>query len=145
MDYKRVDDTVYLRIDKDEEILTTILAVCKQERILTAWVQGIGACGSVTVSTYLPENNSFTDHSVSGMLELVSLAGNITMERDGTPFQHCHGIFSYLDKQGHPSVLAGHVASAVVNYTVEVVLTVAKTVIGRMTDSKTGIDVWDLR
>ncbi len=145
MDYKRIDNTVYLRIDKDEEVVSSILKVCKQEKILTAWMQGIGACGSVTVSTYLPESDTFTDHTASGMIEMISLTGNISREKDGEPFLHCHGVFSYLDGNGEPVVLAGHLSEAVINYTGEILITAAKMVIGRMTDPKTGVDVWDLR
>ena len=59
MDYKKSGDTTFLRVDKGEEVLTSILEVCRQEHILTAWVQGIGACGEVTVSTYLPDKQAF--------------------------------------------------------------------------------------
>lgn len=52
MDYQTSGEIMFLRVDKGEEVLASILEVCKRENILTAWVQGIGACGEVTVSTY---------------------------------------------------------------------------------------------
>ena len=145
MDYQTTGETTFLRVDKDEEVIASILEVCKQEQIQTAWVQGIGACGEVTVSTYLPDTKTFTDHTATGMIEMVSLMGNITMEKDRTPFLHCHGIFSYLDKTGHPSVLAGHMTKAMVSYTVEIMLTRQQMTIGRMPDTKTEIDIWKMR
>lgn len=145
MDYRTSGETMFLRVDKGEEVLASILEVCKQENILTAWAQGIGACGEVTVSTYLPDTKTFTDHRLSGMIEMISLMGNISMEKDGTPFLHCHGIFSYLDEAGHPSVLAGHMTRAVVSYTAEIMLTTPQMTIGRMPDTKTEIDIWKMR
>lgn len=145
MDYQRAGDTVFLRVDKGDEVLTTILEVCKQEQIVTAWIQGIGGCGEVTVSTYLPDTKTFTDHSATGMIEMTSLMGNISMEKDGSPHLHCHGVFSYLDEAGHPLVLAGHVSKIVISYTGEIMITVPKMTIGRMPDTKTEIDIWKMR
>ena len=65
MDYKKSGETIFLRVDKGEEVLSANFEVCRQEQVLTAWVQGLGACGEVTVSTYLPDKQSFTEHTAS--------------------------------------------------------------------------------
>jgi uncharacterized protein len=118
------------------------MEVCKKENILTGQFQGIGACGTATVSTYLPSTDEFTDHTLSGMLEMVSLMGNITRDDNGEPFLHCHAVFSYLDNTGKPSVLAGYLTKAIISYTGEISILRAKETIGRMIDSKTGISIW---
>jgi uncharacterized protein len=142
MDYKKIGEIFYIRIDKEDEVLSNIMEVCKKENILTGQFQGIGACGTATVSTYLPNIDEFTDHTVSGMLEMVSLMGNITRDDDGSPFLHSHAVFSYLDNTGNPSVLAGHLTKAIISYTGEISILPAKETIGRMIDSKTGISIW---
>jgi len=142
MDYKKIGEIFYVRIDKDEDVLGTIMEICKKEHILTGQFQGIGACGTATVSTYLPNIDDFTDHTVSGMLEMVSLMGNITMDDNGAPFLHSHAVFSYLDTTGKPAVLAGHLTKAIISYTGEISILPAKETIGRMIDSKTGITIW---
>jgi uncharacterized protein len=142
VDYKKIGEIFYIRIDKEEEVLSTIMEVCNKENILTGQFQGIGACATATVSTYLPNKDEFTDHTQSGMLEMVSLMGNITRDDDGSPFLHSHAVFSYLDNTGNPSVLAGHLTKAIIRYTGEISILPAKETIGRMIDSKTGISIW---
>lgn len=142
MDYKKLGEIFYIRIDKDEEVLNKVMDVCKNENILTGQFQGIGACSTVTVSTYLPKIDKFTDHIMSGMLEMVSLVGNITRDDNGVPFLHSHAVFSYLDNAGKPSVLAGHLTKAIISYTGEISIIPAKGTICRMIDSKTGISIW---
>ncbi|MGL5514506.1 MAG: PPC domain-containing DNA-binding protein [Sporomusa sp.] len=142
MDYKKLGEIIYVRIDKDEDVINTIMEICNKEKILTAQFQGIGACGTVTVSTYLPDKDEFTNHTMNGMLEIVSLFGNITIDEKGELFQHSHALFSYLDEDGKPAVLAGHLTKAIISYTGEFSIIPAKGVISRMDDVKTGISIW---
>lgn len=142
MDYKNIDNVIFLRIDKDEEILNTITEVCKKENILSGYFQGIGACGEVVVSTYQAETDDFLHHKKIGMLELVSMMGNISMDENGDPILHSHASFSYLDNSDEPSIIAGHLTQATVLYTGEITITPVKNQIGRMIDPITGISVW---
>lgn len=144
MEFKKIKDTYYLRIDKDEKIVETIRKMCRQERIQAGYFQGIGACSTVIISTYIPENNDFIDHNFTGMIEMISLMGNITTEGNGEPFLHSHAVFSYLDENRGIKVVAGHLKEAEIRYTGEIVLTPAEEKIGRMFDTKANIDVWKL-
>lgn len=142
MDYKKIDNIIFVRIDKDEEILDRIQDICKKENILSGHFQGIGACGEVIVSTYQSETDDFLDHKKTGMLELVSLMGNISMDENGSPLLHSHASFSYLNDTDEPSILAGHLTKATVLYTAEITIVPVKNEIGRMIDPLTGINVW---
>ncbi len=42
MDYRKYGDTIYIRMDKGDEIISGILGICKQERISSAVFSGIG-------------------------------------------------------------------------------------------------------
>ncbi len=146
MDYKRINDRVYIRIDKNEEILRCVMAVCENEHYLSATFHGIGACGKVCISTYLPNTDDFLDHWKEGMLELISLDGNVSHDDDGHLHEHSHAIFSFLDENNCVSCFGGHLKSALVSYTAEIVLEpLSGEGIGRMTDPYTGISVWKLR
>lgn len=89
MDYRKMKDNIYLRIDKGENIIESIKAVCREEGIYGGYFQGIGACGKAILSTYIPEGNDFIDHSYEGMLELISLMGNITEDEKQRAFSAC--------------------------------------------------------
>lgn len=145
MDYKAIAGRLYLRVDKGEEVLQTVFSVCRKEGILSAIFHGIGACGEVCLATYIAATDSFLDHHKSGMLELISLEGNITHEDDGELFEHTHAMFSYLNESGEVCYFGGHLKSALVSYTAEIVIDpVPGDGIGRMIDPYTGITVWKL-
>lgn len=145
MEYKKMKDRIYLRIDKEEEIFETIKAVCTRERVFGGYFQGIGACNRVTLSSYLPEKNEFMDHTISaGMIDMVSLMGNISMDCNGMPYLHGHAVFSYLNEKGELAMSAGHLKEAEINYTGEIIIMPAGDTIGRKTDPKTGIEVWKI-
>jgi predicted DNA-binding protein with PD1-like motif len=141
MQYRKQDAQVLIRIDRDEDILQTILAICAKEDISGAVFTGIGACGRAVLSTYLPEENSFLDREVEGMLDLISLNGNISMEHR-VRREHTHAVIS-CRMDGENKVLAGHLTCAVVRYTAEILMTVTSP-IHRKYDSVTGITVLDL-
>ena len=143
MEYRKDGNMILVRIDKDEEILEKILEICHIEHIYGAFFSGIGACGKAVTSSYIPEKNDFTDHSAEGLLELVSLTGNISYE-NGLPVEHTHALFSYLDETGTQKVLAGHLKKAVVSYTAEIAIHVAGAMIEKKKDHATGIMVWKL-
>ena len=145
MDYRKLGERLFLRLDKGDELLTQILQVCRKMGILSATFHGIGAFGQVRVATYIPETDDFLDHEKEGMLELLSLDGNITHDEGGQIYEHAHAMFSYLDEHGEISFFGGHLKSAVVSYTAEIVIDpIPDAGIGRMTDPYTGITVWNL-
>ena len=143
MDYKINGNEVYIRIDKDEEIIENILNICKKENIKTAHFKGIGGCDKIDIQTYIPEKEDFISHIKTGIFELLSLDGNISPEDDESLAIHAHASFSYLE-DNEIKMIGGHLKSAQVRYTAEIILTPAQNDIERMTDSKTGIRVWKL-
>lgn len=144
MEYRRDNSAVYVRFDKGDEILSGILQVCQHEKILSATYSGIGACKTAVVATYIPEKDDFVPHEKHGMLELLSLTGNISSDEHGEIFEHTHAVFSFLEG-GEVSLFGGHLKKAVVLYTAEICIRPASFVIGRKIDSATGITVWDLQ
>jgi predicted DNA-binding protein with PD1-like motif len=144
MDYKKWGEYIYARFDKGDEVLDGILNICKKENILSAVFSGIGGCGDVTVSTFIPEKNDFVPHHKTGLLEMISVNGNISANDNDEIFEHTHAIFSYLEN-GDVKFLGGHLTRAVVSYTAEIeIRPVLNGVIRRKQDVMTGITVWDL-
>ena len=143
MEYRKDGSIILLRVDKDEESWEKTLETCRIENIYGAVFSGIGACGKAVTSSYIPEKSDFTDHVAEGLLELVSLTGNISCE-DGQPVEHTHALFSYLDEVGEQKMLAGHLKKAVVSYNAEITIQVTETMIGKKKDPATGIMIWDI-
>ena len=145
MDYKVLKGRILLRLDRGEELLSNVIGICEKEGVHSALFHGIGAFGSVCIATYIPETESFLDHKKSGLLELISLDGNISHEDDGRIFEHTHAVFSFLNEKESPVCFGGHLKKAVVSYTAEIEITpIRGEGIGRMVDPVTGIIVWKL-
>ncbi|MBE6098207.1 MAG: DUF296 domain-containing protein [Schwartzia succinivorans] len=146
MDYKKMGAHVYIRVDKGDEILSSIRRVCSEMDVKSATFLGIGACDKVVVATFIPSKQNFLHHERNGMLEMISLQGNIVTNDKGELIEHAHGMFAYLKQDsGEMAYLGGHLLSAQVSYTAEIVLdTVEHGYIGHQFDPITKINVWKL-
>jgi Predicted DNA-binding protein with PD1-like DNA-binding motif len=144
MQFKKIKDKIYVRVDPGEKVIETLRAVCKKEGITSGHFQGIGACRTAVISTYIPEKQDFKDHSISGMIEMVTLMGNLSEDAQSHTEFHSHAVFSYLSENGEPVVVAGHLKDAEISYTGELVLTISEERIGRAFNKSIGIDVWEL-
>ncbi|MBR7071415.1 MAG: DUF296 domain-containing protein [Clostridia bacterium] len=145
MDYRKYGDTVYIRMDKGDEIIGCILNVCKKEQIFSAVYSGIGGCSEAQVQTFLPETKTFETQTLCGMLELVSLSGNIVTDDQKGLYHHTHAVFSYKHGDQH-CVAAGHIQSITVLYTAEIELRpVVGGIIRRQFNPETGTGFWSFR
>ena len=142
MEYRRFGETYYVRLDRGDEIISSILDVCRAEHIGSAIYTGIGGCGEAQIQTYLPETNEFEMQTLAGMLELVSLTGNVISDDAGELYHHTHALLSYKEREEH-RVAAGHIRSITVSYTAEIELRpVVGGVIMRQHDPEAGTGFW---
>ncbi len=145
MDYRLFGKTYYVRLDKDDEIVSSILGICKREHIQSATFSGIGGCQDAEIQTFIPEKKAFETNRLQGMLELVSLQGNVVSDDNGELSHHTHALFCYKDESGHHQA-GGHIKSVTVLYTAEIELRpVEDGVIKRKTDATTGTGFWDFQ
>ncbi|MBQ1848191.1 MAG: DUF296 domain-containing protein, partial [Clostridia bacterium] len=115
------------------------------ENIRSAVFSGIGGCEKAELQTFIPETGSFDTCEISGMLELISLNGNVVTDENGELFHHTHAAFSYVCGGEH-RMSAGHIKSIVVRYTAEIELRpVVDGVISRKYDPETGTGFWNFK
>lgn len=141
MEYRKFSEKYYVRLDKGDEILTTLGELCAKEDIRTAQIQGIGGCEKAVVGVFDPVKKDYDREDVCGMLELISLDGNVT-QYEGKPYLHAHATFAY-HQDGVAKLLSGHLLQAVIGLTGEIILTPAEGQITRRYDEELGIRVWD--
>ena len=169
MEYRKIGDNYYIRMDRGDEIVSNLLEICEKESIPSAVFSGIGGCQSAELQVFIPETDSFETERLEGMLELVSLNGNVVRDDDGKLFHHTHALFSfkggtrdvdnivggYQDGQHGlratllPSggrMAGGHLKATTVLYTAEIELrpTVGGA-IGRKFDPETGTGFWEFK
>lgn len=143
MDYRKFDNTYYIRLDKGEEIISSIEAICKKEGIASACYSGIGGCSSAEIQTFIPEKSAFETRKIEGMLELTSLLGNLIAGDTEEVHHHSHAMFAYLENGTH-CVAGGHIKSITVLYTAEIELRpVTGGTIGQKPSPETGTAFWN--
>ncbi|MDD5939529.1 MAG: DNA-binding protein [Lachnospiraceae bacterium] len=133
MEYRRFGSKVVLRIDRGEEVVSTILQVCEKEQIRCASVLGIGAADHVEFGLYNVAQQHYNKTELNEPLEITSLAGSIT-QMDGKVYQHLH--INVADENG--AVHGGHLNSARISGTCEIVLDLIDGEVGRRKDWITG-------
>ena len=142
VEYRKYGDAYYVRMDRDDEIIDGIFTLCKKENIASCTFSGIGGCGHATIQTFLPKTGTFETREIAGLLELVSLTGNVVMDGNGTRYHHTHAVFAYKDGEEH-QIAAGHIKDITVSYTAEIVVKPVPGVIGRTFDPETGTGFWN--
>ena len=95
MEYKKIGEQYYVRMDRGDEIIGNILEICRKESIPSAIFSGIGGCSSAELQVFIPETGSFETERLEGMLELVLLNGNVVSGDDGQLYHHTHALFSF--------------------------------------------------
>ena len=142
VEYRKLGDAYYVRMDRDDEIIDKILELCQKENIASCTFAGIGGCGRAVIQTFLPESGTFETRTISGLLELVSLNGNVVTDEKGDRYHHTHAVFAYKEGGEH-RIDAGHIKEVAVSYTAEIeVRPVKGGSIGRTFDPETGTGFW---
>lgn len=141
MDYRKFGEKYYIRLDRGDEVISSLLSLCEKEKITLGQIRGIGGCDRVTVGVFDPEKKSYDKTTVTAMLEMISLDGNITVY-EGAPYLHAHATFAYHGDSGI-GLLSGHLLEANIGLTGEIVLTPAEGHIGRRFVEELGIRIWD--
>lgn len=142
MDYRNYSGTIYLRLDKGDDVLSSILDVCKKENIRSCIFSGIGGCDYAKVGAFQPEKGFYNEYEKEGMLELVSLNGDIKDSEQG-PLIHAHACLSYEDG-GEIKLIGGHLLALRISITGEIEI---RPVVGGVIKTKPGqvqgTKVWD--
>ena len=169
MEYRKIGDNYYIRMDRGDEIICNLLEICEKESIPSAIFSGIGGCQNAELQVFIPERlrvgeqssgmtGSFETERLEGMLELVSLNGNVVRDDDGKLFHHTHALFSFKGgtrdvdnivggyQDGQHGMAGGHLKATTVLYTAEIELrpTIGGA-IGRKFDPETGTGFWEFK
>ena len=122
------------RLDPGEELPRDLLAAVRPLGFGLLAVSGIGAVSRAILGYFDLDRNRYVETVLEENLEVVSLQGNITRV-DGVPFLHAHVLVSRRDGQ----VLGGHLMSARVSVTVELVLARFDAAASRQVDPRFGL------
>ena len=132
MEYKNIDSQhILVRLDPNDEIVTSLMQVAKEEKIELAMVQGLGAVKKVVMGVYNVPEQHYKANTLEGAFEMLSLTGTIdTMA--GKPYSHFH--IAVGDEQG--AAHGGHLNEAIISATAEIIS------VDRRKSEETGLNIW---
>ena len=138
MQYRRFNNKYFVRIDRGEEIISHLKALCEHEHITLAEVKALGAIDDFTVGLFDTAEKKYHSNHFTFPAEIVSLWGTVTT-KDGEVYLHLH--LSAGDREGH--VFGGHLNSAVVSATCEMIIDVSEGRVERKFSEDVGLNLFD--
>ncbi len=102
------------RLNKGDELISSLTSQIKENNINSGFIYGIGAVSSAKLGYFNTNTKKYEDKLFDENMEIVSLSGNISI-KDGNIFPHIHAIFSKRDF----SVVGGHLFSPTIVYAFE--------------------------
>ncbi len=123
-----------VRVDKDEEIVASMVEFARRMDVRGAAVTGLGGVRDVRLAYFDTERKEYLPRDYAEDLELVSLVGNLG-RFEGAPFLHAHVVLS--DREFR--CFGGHLMHAHVAVTVEIAVRVGSATIHRVENPDLGI------
>lgn len=140
MKSKKLSNCSYLiRLDRGDELFASLLEFAESYQKNYITFQGIGAVSEVVLSFFDVAKKSYSDKRFDGDFELTSLLGNITSVEKQSVI-HAHAVMSGADF----SAVSGHLRSAQVSVTVEIIAHIYDSKVIRIKDDCTGLNLIDL-
>lgn len=137
---KQVGTAHLLRLDRGEEIVSSLTAYLCGQNIRAGSFSGIGAVDRVALRYYRLATKDYASREFSGEFEIIALNGNVSLV-DGASWPHIHIVLGDSEYR----CFGGHLQSATVGVTCEIAISALDTELHRIHDVETGLKLWDLR
>lgn len=137
MEYRKFGDKIVARMDRGEEILTKLKEICDKENIKLANINALGAVGEFTVGLFNTRKKKYLSTTYKGDFEIVSLTGTVNTMNDEY-YAHIH--MSAAD--GENKVFGGHLNSATISATCEMIITIIEGRVDRYHDDEIGLNLY---
>ncbi len=137
MEYKRFGDTYVVRMDRGEEILAGLGALCEKEDIRLAQVDALGAVDHAAVCVYDVPTKTFFRKEFNEPMEISNLCGTVT-RKEGKPYLHLHVTVCDGELNAH----GGHATELRVSATCEMVVRLIPGEVDRRMDDSIGLNVF---
>ena len=136
MVYKKIGSKYVIRLDKGEEIVESLKQFCVVSGVQLATVCGIGAVTRATISIYELNARQYHMRDLMGDHEITNLTGNISMMNEEV-YLHLHVNLSDVNQ----NTWGGHLNSAYVGGTCEIVVDVIDGELNREFDEQVGLNL----
>jgi predicted DNA-binding protein with PD1-like motif len=131
--------TFALVFDKGDEVVGELTAFAKGERVRAAHFTAIGAFSEVTLGYFDRGRKDYKRMAIGEQVEVLSLIGDVALDDKGAPKVHAHVVVGLSDSQTR----GGHLLSARVWPTLEVILVESPAYLRKRHDPDTGLALID--
>ncbi|MEI6093285.1 MAG: PPC domain-containing DNA-binding protein [bacterium] len=107
----------FVKLDKGEELISTVSSFANEIGVVSAFVTGIGVLKNIELGYFDVQKSAYDIKKLNGEFELVSLMGNIGRV-DGKAGVHFHVVLSDKDFK----CIGGHLLKADIGVTCEMVI-----------------------
>ena len=136
MEYRIFGQTVVLRLEKGEEVIESITALCKKEDIKLGSISGLGAANYVTVGLFKIDEKKYYSNTFEEDFEITNLTGNIS-RMNGEVYLHIHGTFANIEGK----CIGGHLNKAIISATSEIIINIISGEIDREFSEEIGLNL----
>ncbi|HAE61504.1 MAG TPA: DNA-binding protein [Eubacteriaceae bacterium] len=138
MEYKKFGNKYIIRVDKGEEIITTVKSLCEKEAITLGWINGFGAVNKVELGLFKTVEKEYSVRTIEDDFEITSLMGNIST-KENEVYLHMHISLSDIENKA----FGGHLNSAYVSATAELVIESMEGKVNRKFSKEIGLNLYD--
>ena len=139
MKISKFDNYYVLRLQKDEEIITTIRYAAETEEINGAFFFGLGVGKDLVLGYFDASHKTYIKKAFVGEYEFTSLVGNISKFNDEITI-HCHATIT----NNNFNAFGGHLFQGIVPATCEIIVLPFKKILIRKKDKSTGLNLIDV-
>jgi uncharacterized protein len=133
------DSRLIVRFDVGEKLPESLHDFSKRLGLASGSLTGIGGVQNVVLGYYDLPARQYVTFPVPGMVELVSLIGNVSLV-NGQPFWHLHAAVA--DREGN--LKGGHLVGLEVAITLECVIRRGGKILQRKRDDYSGLNLLDV-
>ncbi len=127
--------TYVLIFDTGDEVMAGLLAFAREQRLAGSRFSAIGAFREATLGYFDWQKKDYQKIPIREQVEVLSLVGDIALDEKGEPKVHAHVVLGKADGSAH----GGHLLSAIVRPTLEVLLTEAPKHLQRRHDPESSL------
>lgn len=128
-----------LVFERGDEVVSGLTDWATENQLPGSSFTGIGAFSEATLGFYDLDRQEYAEIPVDGQVEVLALAGDITLDGRGGWQVHGHVVCGRRDG----STVGGHLLRAVTRPTLEVVVTASATHLRRSHDAESGLALID--
>lgn len=136
MQYKKLEDTYVVRLERGEEVIQSLKELCEKEKIKVAEITGLGAADLVEIGLFNVKTKEYRTQVEEGMFEITSLVGNAT-RKEGEVYLHIHINFS----DSSTITKGGHLVRAIISATGEIFVRKIEGEVNRKLSKEVGLNL----